>query len=332
MKRIRNVLIKTFVVFIPVILVWVFLAAFPAVYMDGEYSYYTQCKDYRLGKTDLPASDILILGDSRAKSGLLPKEISDSCFSLAEGGSTAVEAYFTLKDYIEHMGVPKKVILSIGSFHFTSFDGFWTRSVYFDFLSTEQAEEVLRTAADLQETEALSAAGGSSITDLLEYKIKAPTKYMSPLVHSFGENRKKINEEAYREMVVEKGFKSFVSWWPTSVEYDMEQYHTLATLDAFYRKIIDLCTENGIELYSVNTPLIADTFAETKAVREDFSAYLAQLKESYPEDAFPLIHIETELESYDSRYFDDADHLNPDGAARYTAEFKQKYFGKGGAS
>ena len=332
MKKIRNVLIKTLVVFIPVILVWVFLAAFPAVYMDGEYSYYTQCKDYRLGKTELPASDILILGDSRAKSALLPKELSDSCFSLAEGGSTAVEAYFTLKDYIAHMGVPKKVILSIGSFHFANFDGFWTRSVYFDFLSTSQAEEVIRTAKEFEESDALSAAGGSSLADLLEYKIKSPTKYMSPLVHSFGENRKKINEEAYREMVSEKGFKSFVSWWPTSVEYDMEEYQTLATLDAFYRKTIDLCVENGIELYAVNTPLIADTFEETKDVRDSFCAYLQKLKEDYPETGFPLVHIETELESYDGRYFDDADHLNPDGAERYTAEFKQKYFGKGGTS
>ncbi|MBR3242179.1 MAG: hypothetical protein IKF90_05700, partial [Parasporobacterium sp.] len=62
MKKFWSFFLKTLVVFIPVILVWIFLAAFPAVYMDGEYSYYTQCKDYRLGKTELPASDILILG------------------------------------------------------------------------------------------------------------------------------------------------------------------------------------------------------------------------------------------------------------------------------
>lgn len=332
MKKFWSFFLKTLVVFIPVILVWIFLAAFPAVYMDGEYSYYTQCKDYRLGKTELPASDILILGDSRSKSALLPKEISASCFSLAEGGSTSVEAYFTLKDYIEHMGTPKKVILSVGSYHFTNFDGFWTRSIYFDFLDTSQAEEVLHMAKQFKETEALEAAGGSGLADLLEYKIKSPTKYMSPLVHSFGENRKQINEDAYREMVEEKGFKSFVSWWPTSVEYDMEKFQVLSTLDVFYRKTIDLCVENGIEVYSVNTPLIADTFDETLDIREAFSGYLKQLKEDYPESEYPLVHIETELESYNGRYFDDADHLNPEGAARYTAEFKRKYFSEGGKS
>lgn len=332
MKKIRNVLIKTLVVFIPVILVWIFLAAFPAVYMDGEYSYYTQCKDYRSGKSHLPDSDILILGDSRAKSALIPKEISPSCFSLAEGGSTGIEAYFTLKEYIEHRGIPKKVILSVGSYHFVNFDGFWTRSVYFDFLSTEQASEVIRTAKENREVDALSEAGGKGLADLLEYKIKSPTKYMSALVHSFGENRKQINEEAYREMVQEKGFKSFVSWWPTSVEHDMESFELLSTLDAYYRKTIDLCIENGIEVYSVNTPLIADTFEETEDIRDAFSAYLQQLKEDYPESRYPLVHIETELESYDGRYFDDADHLNPEGAARYTAQFKANYFGKGGVS
>lgn len=323
---------KTLVVLIPVILVWIYLAAFPVYYMDGEYSYFTQVKDYRLGETDLAKSRILILGDSRAKSALIPEEISDSCISLAEGGSTSVEAYFTLKDYIEHMGAPEKVLLSVSSYHFTSFDGFWTRSVYFDFLSWKQASEVLKTAQDFDEAPALKEAGGDGLLTLFEYKIKSPTKYMSPVINSFGENRKEINENAYREMLDSKGFKSFVSWWPTSAEHDMERFELLQTLDYYYRKTIDLCVENGIEVYSVNTPLIAETFEEAKKISDPFSAYFEELKYDYPESEFPGVHIDTDFQSYENQYFDDADHLNPLGAKKFTAWFCDTYLNKGGAS
>lgn len=327
-----KVLLKTLLVFIPVILVWIFIAAFPVYYMDGEYSYFTQVKEYRLGQSNLSPCDILILGDSRAKSALIPDEISDSCISLAEGGSTSVEAYFTLKDYIEHMGAPKKVLLTVSSYHFTSFDGFWTRSVYFDFLSSKQAAEVINTAKGFGEQAALKEAGGDSLLTLFEYKIKSPTKYMSPVINSFGENRKEINEEAYQEMLDSKGFKSFVSWWPTSAEHDMESFEMLKTLDYYYRKIIDLCVENGIELYSLNTPLISTTFEDAKKISDPFSKYFKELKADYPESEYPDVHIDTEFFSYDEQYFDDADHLNPKGAKKYTAWFCDTYLNKGGAS
>ena len=326
MKALKIVL-KTLLVFIPVILVWIYIAAFPVYYMDGEYSYYTQAKDYRLGESVLAPCDILILGDSRAKSALLPKELSGTCMSLAEGGSTSVEAYYTLRDYLEHMGKPDKVILSVCSYHFTSFDGFWTRNIYFDFLSYEQGLEVIRAAKANGESEALKAAGGDGIWTLTEYKIKSPTKYMSALVNSFGEDRKTINTEAYKEMVRERGYKSFVSWWPVSTEYDMESFELLETLDEYYRKTIDLCVENGIEVYSVNAPLISDTYKETERIWRPFSEYFKLLRADYPEEEYPLVHIETEFASYDTEYFDDADHLNPAGAEKYTAWFRTKYLG-----
>lgn len=328
MKAVRCIL-KTLVVFIPLILVWIYIAAFPVNYMDGEYSYFTQAKDYRMGKSTLAPCDILILGDSRAKSALLPAQLSESCMSLAEGGTTAVEAYYTLKDYLAHMGKPEKVILSISSYHFTAFDGFWTRSVYFDYLRTEQAREVLRAAKEEGESGALEAAGGSGLLTLLEYKIKSPTKYMTPVINSFGQDRKSVNEEAYREMEESRGFKSFVSWWPTSAEHDMEDFQMLKTLDRYYRMTIDLCAENGIEVYSVNTPLIASSFEEAEKIRRPFSEYFQELRKDYPASEYPLVHIETDFARYDDVFFDDADHLNLRGAKKYTADFVHAWLEEG---
>lgn len=321
---------KIILVFLPVILVWIFLASAPYSYMDGEYSYYREGKDYRMGKTQIPDADVLILGDSRAKSAILPELLdelggSENCVSLAQGGSTSVEAYYALTEYIANRGVPKKVFLSESAYHFTSFDGFWTRTVYFDAISFSDAMEVVRAAKANKEEAALKEAGGSNAFSLLEYKIKSPTKYMTPLVKSFSEDRLTINKEAYKEMIDRKGFKTFVSWWPTSAEYDMTEFIPLETLDQYYRKIIDLCVENDIEVYSLNMPLIATTFEESKKISEPFSAYFETLQKDYPAAQFPKVHIETSFAPYDEKYFDDADHLNEDGARVYTSWLVETY-------
>lgn len=321
---------KIILVFLPVILIWIFLASFPYSYMDGEYSYYREGKDYRTGKTDIKDADVLILGDSRAKSAILPELLdelggSENCVSLAQGGSTSVEAYYALTEYIANRGVPKKVYLSESAYHFTSFDGFWTRTVYFDAISFSDAMEVIRTARANRETSALQEAGGSGFFSLLEYKIKSPTKYMTPLVKSFSEDRSAINQEAYQEMVARKGFKTFVSWWPTSAEYDMTGFVLLDTLDQYYRKILDLCVENDIEVYSLNMPLIETTFEESKKISVPFSAYFEKLQKDYPNAQYPNVHIETTFVPYGEQYFDDADHLNEEGAKVYTRWLVETY-------
>lgn len=320
---------KTILVFVPVILVWIYLALFPMNYMDGEYSYYTAARNYRLGKTQEEPADILILGDSRAKSAINPKQLdsygSENCVSMAQGGSTSIEAYYALKEYIENKGIPKTVIVSVSSYHFTSFDGFFTRTLYFNAMDTDDAVKVINQAVAEGERDALKAAGGKGLLTLLEYKMKSPTKYIAPFINSFGQDRKSVNETAYKEMQDNKGFKSFVSWWPTSAEHDMTEFIPLKTLGSYYRKLIDLCVENDIEIYSVNTPLIAMTFEESQKIAKPFSEYLKLIEMDYPTTEYPKVHIETLFEAYEEKYFDDADHLNPAGAEVYTKELFEKY-------
>ena len=71
----------------------------------------------------------------------------------------------------------------------------------------------------------------------------------------------------------------------------------------------------------MNTPLIETTFEECRKIWEPFGEYFIDLKNDYPEEQYPEIHIETEIRSYEEQYFDDADHLNVDGARVYTKWF-----------
>ena len=148
---------------------------------------------------------------------------------------------------------------------------------------------------------------------------------MAPFVNSFGEDRKTINEEHYSEMVENKGFKSFVSWWPTSYENDMDDWQLLKTLETYFRKTIELCRDNNIELYVVNMPLIETAKESGANVTEPVSGFLETIKAEYEAESPGKIHIEADFQYYGEEFYDDADHLNPAGAEKYTADMMKKY-------
>jgi len=134
MKAIK-VIGKVIAVLLPAILVWLYIWECPMNYMDGEYSYFRHVSDIVSGEGYIGETDILILGDSRIKSAIIPSELDPKSINLAEGGSTPIEAFYTLRNYIMNVGTPDIVFLSDCASHFCGFDGFWTRSVYFDFLT-----------------------------------------------------------------------------------------------------------------------------------------------------------------------------------------------------
>ena len=65
-------------------------------------------------------------------------------------------------------------------------------------------------------------------------------------------------------------------------------------------------------------PLIETTFEDSKRISEPFSTYFETLQKDYPAAKYPKVHIETSFAPYEEQYFDDADHLNEDGARVYT--------------
>ncbi len=64
-------------------LVWAWAATMPMTFMEPEYAAW-QAKLVLLDRCDL--GDILILGDSRAAAGILPKRLQERATNLAVGG------------------------------------------------------------------------------------------------------------------------------------------------------------------------------------------------------------------------------------------------------
>ncbi len=312
----------------PIWILWGYIILFPYSYMDGEFSMYRWQRDVRLGAVEIgeEEADVIVLGDSRAKSGVIPWEISESALNLAEGGSTSIETYYTLKDYIQNNEKPKTVILIIAPYHFVNVDGFWDRSVYFDFLSFNQAKEVLDLAEEYNELETFfSPNNEKGLLTLIEYKIKVPYRYISAIKKSLFNSRQEFNETRYQLMSETGGYTLFREWFskttgPYSIETEMEDFNYSKVLDEYYRKTIELCIENDIEIICEQIPFTENSNNEIDSLKIPFEEYLSEVAKEYPQ-----AYVVTSVDSYPDIYFTDSNHLTLYGAGEYTSYLMEKY-------
>ena len=151
-RQIGRLFIKFIGIVLPVFAALsLYCALFPMWYMDGEYAMYKQQKDYITGNGEY--NRVLIMGDSRTKAGFIPDELSNDCYNLALGGTTPIEGYYALKEYLEYHPAPEYVVMAYAPMHYMDVDALWTRNIYFHVMNPEDAGELFLIAAEYEDCE-----------------------------------------------------------------------------------------------------------------------------------------------------------------------------------
>ena len=113
-KEIGSIVKKLILLLFPFFLLLpLYCMLFPENYLDGEYAMYRQQQDYVQGKTGT-AARVLIVGDSRTKAGMDPALLWEGSYNIALGGTTPIEGYYALKEYIETHAddLPQTVVIA----------------------------------------------------------------------------------------------------------------------------------------------------------------------------------------------------------------------------
>lgn len=274
---------------------------------------------------DTMDADVLILGDSRAKSGLIPEELSDddslTIYNMAIGGATPIEMYYSLSHYLESHNAPDKILMIYAPYHFIYMDN-WGQTMSFNYLSLREFAEVYFNAIRLDELEDLSAG---SMLDIIAYKLHLPNKYMASLYEAASGERYKSNVQKYSEICDNLGYTEFgTNDGDDGLNYDThyDWFDDSKLVDYYYEKILELCSANNIDFIYIQSPI---NEASSQINRSEYLAgYNKILKNlttshgySYKKEQLPV---------YDNKYFGDANHLNREGATKFTAEIKERYF------
>lgn len=320
-QQIWKLLRKFICIVLPLFIVLpLYCALFPMWYMDEEYAMYRQQKDYVIKNQD--ENRVLIIGDSRTKAGLIPDELSDSCYNLALGGTTPIEGYYTLKEYLENHPAPECVVLAYAPMHYMDVDALWTRNIYFHVMNREDAAELFQAAAECQDNENILIENYR--LEYAMYQFYMPNKYCTALKNAAFIGRHAANVEKYEQMTLERGHNFFGTANGSSDvngEAKEDDFIPSDVITIYMQKIFDLCNEQGIRVVVEQLPM---NETSRSILTEDFKTHYREYMFELAE-ANPTAQIFGDFYMYPNDYFGDADHLNQTGASMYCQFMKERY-------
>lgn len=329
MRALPKLVIKLAALLIPFPLaIAIALSVFPKDFFDAEYGWYKQHQDYAEGQ-DEPCR-VMIVGDSAAKVACQPELLSDDTYNFSLQGATPIEEYYSLREYLENHDAPQYLICMNGPWYFVSDQYFWSRQAYFhllDDVEMRDLEEHLRQTGDL------SPFGVASLREFQKeaalYRFYAPQKYGVVFLKGLaldltGHSRREGYQENYDHAVANKGQSQYYAKGANdepAMTIDKDTFSPSELIDLYFRALIGLCRENGIQFIFQSPPQNMSTKDSINSGWIDgFIAYMDGVRADHPE-----ISVDAAWEWYESGYFDDAFHLDQDGAERFCAQLREKY-------
>ena len=329
--RILKFAAKCILALLPFILLVGYTALNPMGYMDEEYPSWKYVKDVEKGRiSPVDKNDAaLILGDSRAMADIIATRMGENYVNLGMGGATSIEMYYTLKEYIENNGAPKRVFIMFAPFHYSYMDNYRTRTVYFHHLSLIDVLSVYRKGRmgdDFYGGEP-DAIDEVDLTYIFSSYFRLPNVYLPALINSHGFSRTGINRNLYNEQVSQRGHAlygtmdgcDYLNYEATYTQMDRGREHRLIT--RYFALLLKLCDENDIETFVLQAPMNEASYKALDAgYVSEYTSYMEQFRNDNPGMTF-----EISIPCYDNAYFGDSSHLNGKGAEVYTGELLDRY-------
>ena len=294
----------------------------PLAFLDPEYPFWL-AKLRMLEQCDL--GEVLVVGDSRAAVDIVPALLGVKATNLAVGGGQAIEAFTAVRRALSCPVPPRRVIVSLDAGHFVRPDLFWERSVRFGFVNRTELAEVLRTARALGDRSVLAPRQDDGLPPQLRgvlYAIRFPSVYFHAVLKGGVFLRLWRNQASLTAGLAARGQYFFGSDPGSSIvaaEGTLRHFTPLPVQDHYFYRMLALLASRGIPVDFIAMPLNRSTREHVlPAVERDYAAYL----EGFSGRFLNFTVLGPVMPDWPDRFFGDAfAHLNPAGAARYSAGF-----------
>lgn len=312
LKLFRNFILIS----IPLIALCAAAYILPMSYMTVEYVMWDE--EFENSEKPFIDASTLIIGDSRAKSSVLPALLHEDTYNIAIGGATPIEMYFAVENYIEHNGAPENAVVVFAPYHFCDIDN-WDQTLYFNFLSVDEIAEIyirgLRTGDPV-------VASKGRIPDMLSCRLRLPSKYLAQMYESKFVGRKGENLEKFNSIRDDLGYCEFGNadgddGETYEVRHETFDYSPLVVY--YYERLLDMLEANNVNVIIAQPPI---NQASADALHQEFadglSAYMKDVASRHPD-----MEVMTEICVYPNELFGDSIHVNRKGAGVYTEELKE---------
>ena len=298
--------------------VFLYIELFPQKIYTNRYAICLPQHDVVYKLKNVAPSRTLILGDSRTMSAVVCSQIP-STRNLSLAGSSPIEMFFYLKNYLQNYPKPAQVFMSFAPFHLCQQDVFWKYTVRFKLLTYNDLQAVFATAKKLNDSQTLR----TSHPEIMYYKyfFKYPEYYQTELKASLFESRTALNALTYDSVFAAKGHYVFSK--KAFSDHLNEEAETAEFLPSplfayYFEQIILLCKTNNIPFYYQTTPMNQASFGRLNPLyKAGYQSFIQKIAIAYPNCA-----ISDSLYAYPNSCFGDASHTNQVGAERFTAQLK----------
>lgn len=303
---------------------WIWAANGRMWFLDPEYAMW-QAKIEMVERCEL--GDTVVLGASRAMAGVLPNQLGGSVSNLALGGSSPIENFYMMQRVARCPTPPRRAVMAFLPLFLTRAQTFWERSALFGFLDFDELEEIRTASVRLSDSMLYSSSPWAAPLGLIEnysYHVGLPSYYFAAMVKGRLVGRKARNDLELARTLNSRGqhfFGSAESSNGVAEDALMTHFAVKPVLDDYMVRLLDLLHKEKIETYFASPPLNPATFAlMDRQVAVNFVGYLRSL-----EARFPNFHVLGQaLQEFPADHFGDPEHLNPIGAARWTASLREQ--------
>lgn len=299
-------------------------------YLAMSYSY----MDYPIYKAQIdfiqnttsaaPNPDVLILGDSRALMGIVPKKISAHGRSLGLTGATSVTSYYALTHYLKNHQAPRVIVLSISPVLFERYPDFYPRGIKYKLLTVADAIETLNEAHQLNDFPfEVSPANGNYYWEWLLYKANYLLYYKQEILAGRFYQRWHPNQEIYANLEKENGFMGMPGGSPAhglDMEADRNTFLASPLLAQYFKKLLDLCSEKNIHVLFQAMPLNDTSF---KALKPEYVLGYNNFMQTF-QKKYPNVQWHSVLLPFSDEDFADASHLNSRAAVTISEQIKKQ--------
>lgn len=317
MKKIFGLAVKGICVMMPMILIWGYTWINPLGFMTDGTPFDLWNKEKTNTKQE-KYYEAVFLGDSTANAAYVPEILSDASINLSLGAITPMEAYYILQDWLEHNDAPKVCYISFLDYHMEDTLAFWSRTMYTHRFRLDQNLEMMKEILKYGEGTAIETE--HYVTDFIAYELRLPNKYITSLMNAGFNQRYEENVEARRLSALHGGryIARGTEEYKTSKTIKFKEFKVHPLFDRYYRRLIEMCMENDIQVRLVKLPL-PDNQKFTENYKEEFQTYYEKLKDEYPDITVDWIP------TYQKEYFADRNHVNSHGALQFSKEMKARY-------
>lgn len=269
----------------------------------------------------------IIIGDSRAIAGFVPKIFGKSYYNFALGGGTPIESYYILKKYLDKQKLDT-VIISFSPIHLERSIIFFERTLKFNFLSTKEISEVLAVSKELNDNFPDSLNGNKgfefssdyflfkSKTYLIKYKFFP--FYITDFRGSLYKPMYSANKIVYNEINDRFGNYDFGKN-DSAVGFNYEAlekraFRSSRVMDYYLKKILKLISDNNIKAYYIVAPFNSGSYEHLDAnYLKKYNDYFDVLKNQYKNVIW-----KNEIFFYENNCFGDPSHLNSRGQMKFS--------------